>query len=268
MSVDIAKRIDRAAAIVSLSLGLFKRTIGAKYRKSFLGYSWIILQPIAIVTGVWLAHRAGVVNPGVTTLPYALFVLIGVMIWQTFAESIEVVYRAMEGARSYLTRVLFPREAILLAQAYEAAINALIRFVFVLAFATGVGDAGALGASMLGLYFLAALLLALGIGALLGPFLLLFSDLQQSLRLLLTYGIFLTPAFYLPSDGWFASAISWNPVTPLILGARSAVESDGNGSVGVLFMALTLGVSLCVIGVIFVKRSTPIVVERMLLGGR
>src|SRR5688572_5136401 len=110
-------------SVLSLSWRLFVPTIGAKYRKSFLGYFWTVAPALLITAGVTLANRAGIINPGSTTLPYPLFVLIGILIWQIFAEAVEVPHHAFEGARSYLTRVYFPREAIIIAQLLESLIT-------------------------------------------------------------------------------------------------------------------------------------------------
>ena len=62
-------------------------------------------------------------TPGALPLPYTLFVLFGTLLWQVFAEALEVPHQAFEGARSYLTRVQFPREAIVFAQLFESLIT-------------------------------------------------------------------------------------------------------------------------------------------------
>ncbi|MEZ5653654.1 MAG: hypothetical protein R3E87_24225 [Burkholderiaceae bacterium] len=253
---------------VNLSLALFRRTIGAKYRKSYFGYLWILIPALLITAGVWLANRSGVIDPGVTPLPYPLFVLVGVLIWQVFAEAIEVPYRAIEGARSYLTRVMFPREAILLVQIYEGSINLVVRFVFASLLTLLFHDSGVTGHLLLLLAFLTAFGLAIGIGLFLAPFMILFADLQNTMRLLLTYGIFLTPAFYVPSGGLFGSLVDWNPVAPSMRLARDGLAGLPVASDPGLAWAMGCAVVLCAAGVVFIKGAVPHLVERMLLGGR
>lgn len=257
-------------ATVSLSWRLFARTIGAKYRKSFLGYFWMVAPAIAITAGVTLAQRSGVISPVETGLPYPLFVFIGTLIWQIFAEAFNVPHQAFEGARSYLTRVFFPREAIILAQLYESLFTTAVRLALVLILTAVVTTGLDLrAASLVAVCFGGTVLLGLGLGALLMPFTLLFADLHNSIKLILTYGLFLSPALYHPQgDGLFATLVHWNPVSPLMLAAREAAAGEALSQTLSLLVLLGGATLTTFIGIALVRLVAPIVIERMLLGGR
>jgi lipopolysaccharide transport system permease protein len=256
-------------AAVALSWRIFQRTIGAKYRKSFLGYFWMVAPALLITGGVTLASQAGVLSPGPTPLPAPLSVFLGTLLWQIFAEAIDVPHQAFEGARSYLTRVHFPREAIVLAQLYESLLTTAVRLVLALvlvALAHGFDFGGFL---LAGTCFYGAVLLGLGIGALLMPFTQLFADLHQTLKLLLGYGLFLTPAMYQPEENsWFATIVRWNPVSPLMNAAREAAAGQALAQPVTLLLVLGGGVLATAAGLLLVRAVAPIVIERMLLGGR
>ena len=255
--------------VIHLSWRIFSRTIGAKYRKSFLGYFWMVAPALFITAGVTLANHAGVINPGTTVLPYPLFVLLGTLIWQVFAEAVEVPHVAFEGARSYLTRVFFPRESIILSQLFEALITTSVRLLLVLAvlLVTLGADWRAIGWVSLGFY--GTVLLGLGIGSLLMPFTLLFADLQNSVKLFLSYGLFLTPAMYQPQkDGVFATLLQLNPVWPLMNAAREGAAGAALSHPLAVTIVLGAAVVTTVAGFVMVRASAPIVIERMLLGGR
>jgi lipopolysaccharide transport system permease protein len=255
--------------IISLSWRIFSRTIGAKYRKSFLGYFWMVAPALVITGGVTLASRAGVINPGETVLPYPLFVLFGTLLWQVFAEAVEVPHQAFEGARSYLTRVNFPRESIILSQLYESLITTAVRLLLallILAFANGA-DVSSIG--LISACFAGAVLLGMGIGSILMPFTLLFADLHNTIKLVLSYGLFLTPAMYQPQrDGLFATLIHINPVWPLMDSAREAAAGVALSHPQALILVLCGGILTTILGLALVRAVSPIVVERMLLGGR
>ena len=263
------KAVSSSRAVISLAWRLFSRTIGAKYRKSFLGYFWMVAPALLITAGVTLASRAGVINLGATVLPYPLFVLFGTLIWQVFAEAVEVPYLAFEGARSYLTRVYFPREAIIIAQLFESLITTSVRMVLallVLAVTSGC-DLRAVG--LVTLCFAGTVLLGLGIGSVLMPFTLLFADLQNTIRLVLSYGLFLTPAMYQPQgDGLFATLVRLNPVWPLMDAARDAAAGLPLSHPQAFVIVLCGAMLATVGGFVMVRASAPIVIERMLLGGR
>lgn len=253
---------------VSLSGRLFVWTIGAKYRKSFLGYFWMLAPALFITGGVTLASRAGVINPGETALPYPLFVFFGTLLWLVFAEAVDVGHQSFDGARSFLTRVRFPREAIILAQFYEALITTSIRLLLAMLLLGFHGiDSRALW--LVPFCFGGALLLGLGIGTVLMPFTLLFEDLRNTIKLVLGYGLFITPAMYMPQgDGFFATVVRWNPVSPLMYAAREGAAGVPLSHPTALIIVVGIALVLTVIGFILARTVAPIVIERMLMGGR
>jgi lipopolysaccharide transport system permease protein len=254
---------------VTLSWRIFGRTIGAKYRKSFLGYFWMVAPALLITLGVVLASEAGVIEPGATRLPQVLSVFLGTLLWQVFADAIEVPHQAFEGARSYLTRVHFSRAAIVIAQAYETLLTAGVRLVAVLVLLAAMHGLEPLALLVVPAAFAGAVLVGIGIGSLLMPFTQLFADLQQTLKLLLAYGLFLTPAMYQPQgDGWFARIVNANPVTPLMAAARQAAGGEALAQPVLFGGMLAGGVVATLVGFALVRAVAPILIERMLLGGR
>jgi len=264
-----ANRAAGFAAAVALSWRIFAPTIRAKYRRSFLGYFWMVVPALLITAAVTLASGAGVVTPGATPLPYPLWVFLGTLLWQAFAEAVEVPQQGFEGARSFLTRVDFPREAIVLAQLYETLINTAVRLLLLLLLVALQGGLDLRGLLLVSTCFYGAVLLGLGIGALLLPFTQLFADLRQTLKLVLTYGLFLTPALYQPQgDGVFAVLVRANPVAPLMEAARQAAAGLPLAQPLTLLLVLAGAVLATALGLLFVCALAPIVIERMLLGAR
>jgi lipopolysaccharide transport system permease protein len=256
--------------LLDLAWRLFVLTISAKYRKSYLGYFWIVAPAVAITAVVTLANRAGIINAGVTALPYPVFVLIGTLIWYVFAEAVEVAHQAFDGARSYLTRVYFPRESIILARALECVITALVRLALVLLTLIFFNGFDIIAFAWVALAFAGAVILGLGIGALMMPLTMLFDDFQKLIKLGLSYGLFLTPAMYQPatSEGVFASLLKLNPVWPLMSAARDAAAGAPLSDAYAFGFALIGGVVATITGFIVVRAVASIVIERMLMGGK
>jgi lipopolysaccharide transport system permease protein len=255
--------------VLGLSWRIFSRTIGAKYRKSFLGYFWMVAPAIFITLGVSIANRAGIIKPGETLLPYPLFALIGTLIWHVFSEAVEVPHQAFEGARSYLTRVYFSREAIILAQLYEALITTLVRALLVLASTAFVVGLSPMSALLIVAGFFGTVFLGVGIGCFLMPFTLLFSDLRNSVKIILSYGLFFTPAMYQPEGtGLFASFVRNTPVSPIMTSSREAAAGVLQSGLPTFISILVLGLILSAAGFVVVRMVAPIVIERMLLGGK
>jgi homopolymeric O-antigen transport system permease protein len=254
---------------IALSWRLFARSIGAKYRKSYLGYFWMVAPAILITVGASLAGKSGIINPGAISLPYPLFVFLGTLIWQIFAEALDVPHQAFEGARSYLTRINFSREAIVLVQLYETLINTFVRLILALVLIAVFSGISWNSFGLVALSFVSAVLLGLGLGAILMPFTLLFADLHNTIKLVTSYGLFLTPAFYIPDrSGLFSTIVRWNPISPVMNSAREAAAGLPLTQLDGFIWVLTCSVILTVAGMGLVRVSAPIVIERMLLGGR
>lgn len=260
--------IIRAVGAVGLSWQLFRRTVGARYRRSFLGYFWMLAPPVLVGGIASLAAQAGALNSGATGLPHFLFAIIGVVIWMTFAEAFEAPYSSIEEARPYLTRVNFPREAVVLARLYENIVAASVRLGLILALLAlfGLLTIPAVGAAIASVA--TAGLLGAGLGAMLAPFMVLFSDLRDTLKLATAYGIFISPAMYEPGGGVFGAVVNANPLAPVMNFARE-VAAGGSVDSAVAF-AIVFGVSLLLgwAGIAVYRTSSVIIVERMLLGGR
>ena len=87
--------------------------------------------------------------------------------------------------------------------------------------------------------------------------------------LLIGYGIVLTPALYIPNGtGLFSTIVRWNPMSPLIKSAREAATAVAVSEPFALMSVLGGAVALTALGVALIRVSVPIIVERMLLGGR
>ncbi len=261
--------MNAIASALVLSWRLFRGTLNAKSSRSFLGYFWMIFPAVAITGGVSLASQSGVIRPGETPLPYPLFLFVGILIWQVFADSVDVSRKAFDGARSYLTKVNCAREAIVLAQLYEALLVAVVRLTLLIVLVAMFGQGGWLAWGLLALSFAGAVVLGLGIGALLMPFTILFGDLQHAVRVALTFGVFLTPAFYTPEgSGLFARVIQCSPLAPLMGSARDAAAGMALSQASYLLLVLGLGVVSVVAGWFMIRLATPILIERMLIEGR
>lgn len=260
--------MNTLVASLPLAWRLFRCTLDAKYRRSFLGYVWMVFPAMAITGGVSLASHSGVIRTGETALPYPLFLFVGILIWQVFVDAVDVSHKAFAGARSYLTKVNCPREAIVLAQLYETLIVAGVRLALLVALVTLFGDGGWRASGILTICFGGALVLGLGVGAHLMPFTILFGDLQQAVKVALTYGVFLTPAFYAPQGtGLFARILQYSPLAPLMTSARDAATGMAISQPGFLVAVLGFAVVVLVAGMFMVRLSAPILVERMLVDG-
>jgi hypothetical protein len=95
-----------------LAWRLFLHSLRANYRRSWLGYYWLLAPPPA-TTATWVFLNASrVLNVGPTETPYAVYVLSGTILWQVFADAINSPLQQLSNARAILTRSHVPHEAL------------------------------------------------------------------------------------------------------------------------------------------------------------
>lgn len=108
---------------------LFIRNLSAKYKQTVLSYLWALILPfIAIGTFVFL-NRAGILNIGSTDMPYPLFALIGISIWQLFSTGLISGTNSIVEAGGMISKINFPREVLVFSSIAQSVLSFLLFFI-------------------------------------------------------------------------------------------------------------------------------------------
>lgn len=217
------------AACRELSWRLLIRNISARYRQTLLGYFWAIFPPLA-TTAIWLfLTRERVVSINVGNVPYPVFLVTGTILWQTFADAIQVPVRVISESKSMLAKINFPREALPVTAFGECWFNVGVRAIILAAayMYLGFTPAASLPLALIGI--LAMIVLGLMIGLLLSPFALLYQDVSNGLVLICQVWMYCSPVIYLPkTTGWMGILNRFNPVSPLLCQTRDWILGGPN----------------------------------------
>ncbi len=108
-----------------LAWRLFIRDISAQYRQSILGYVWVFIPPLVASLPFIYLNSQGIVKIGDTPIPYAAYAIIGMTIWQVFADALNAPLKAINAARGMLARINIPREAILISALAQVGLSFL-----------------------------------------------------------------------------------------------------------------------------------------------
>jgi lipopolysaccharide transport system permease protein len=247
-----------------LAWRLFVRDFSARYRQSMLGYIWAFLPPIVSTFTFVLLNRSGILATGKTSIPYPAYVMIGTLLWQVFADSIQSPIKTVTAAKSMLAKINFPREAILLSGILEVLFNFLIRLFLLAAVMIYYRIVPPVTMPLALLAILAILCLGFMIGIILTPIGLLYTDVNHMLTMLLSFLMLFTPVVYSPpATGALAIITKLNPISPLVLTARELLAV---GTVTQLVPALCVFIVTLILlfaGWIMYRLAMPILVERM-----
>lgn len=247
-----------------LAWRLFVRDLRAQYRTSLLGYVWVFLPPLVASLPFVYLNSAGVIRIGNIPIPYAAYAMVSAIIWQTFVDALNSPLRSVNAARAMLTRINFPREAILLSGLMQVGFAFVVRLVLVI----GVFAAFALKPPATSPLFLVGMisiaLTGFMIGLVLTPIGVLYGDVQHSLPIASTFLMLITPVLYpVPSSGLGATVASLNPLTPLITTTRDWLTT-GAAVQQIAFLVVSgVTVTLLLLAWVLYRLALPHVVARL-----
>jgi lipopolysaccharide transport system permease protein len=247
-----------------LAWRLFVRDISAQYRQSFFGVLWAFIPPIATSAIFIFLQTRNIINFGETDIPYPVYVLISTILWQVFTESLNAPLKAVTTAKPMLVKINFPREALILSSIGTVLFNLLIKLalIIIIFFAFKLTPTWGL---LLAIYPVVMLLfLGIGIGLLITPIGMLYTDIATSLPLATQLLFFVTPVVYPPPTTFPFSLLSViNPISPFLIAARDLITTGTiNNLVPVIVTSIGTVILLFIAWVIY-RVSLPIIIERL-----
>ncbi|HEX7069434.1 MAG TPA: ABC transporter permease, partial [Rhodothermales bacterium] len=185
-------------------------------------------------------------------------------LWSTFVEAINSPLRHFGEARSMLTKIQMPSEAVVLAGTGELLFNLCVRLVAVLAVCLAIGYVPPWTIVLSPLPMFALLVLGVALGLILAPFGLLYDDVQRGLGVATTFWFFVTPVVYpVPMRGAGEWMTYLNPVNPLLTAARDLFALGSLQHPKMMLGAAALAFVLLAAGWILFLLALPHVIVRL-----
>ena len=252
------------AASRELAWRLFIRDISAQYRQSILGYIWVFIPPLVAGLPFVYLNSQGVVKIATTPIPYAAYAIIGTTIWQAFADALYAPLRTVNAARSMLARINLPREAILLSALMQVGLGFLVRVLLLIGVFVWFRLVPPATALLFPLGILSLILTGFVIGVLVTPLGILYSDVQQTLPIVTTFLMLLTPVVYpTPQSGVAAAIAGFNPLTPLVMATRDWLTIGVTAHTEAFIIVTLVVVVLLMVGWIAFRVAMPHLIARI-----
>jgi len=104
------------------------RDIKVKYKQTFLGFAWAILQPFVmmVIFSVFFGMALNVPSDGI---PYPLFAFSGLMLWNVFATGLNGAGNSMVSNANIIKKIYFPRLIIPMSSILVAVFDFVMAFV-------------------------------------------------------------------------------------------------------------------------------------------
>jgi lipopolysaccharide transport system permease protein len=247
-----------------LAREIFARDIAREYRQSLLGVLLAFLPALVIAAWATMIEHARIITlPKDMELPYAPFVLISLMLWQTFVESINAPIVGLRGELATIARSSVPSEAIILAKFAEILFGFLIKLVLIAIAMLWFQIPCTISILLAPLTLLLLILFGMGIGLVLAPLNVFYRDVGAAIAPVTTFWLFLTPVIVpVPREGWASWIVRINPVTPLLSATRELLTT------GIITMPIGLSIMVVVsiiiflFGCIFFRSTLPLVLDQ------
>ncbi len=234
---------------------LIARSVKVRYKRSFLGVAWTMVNPLLTMAVLTLVFANIFRFPG---QDYALHVLSGLLIWNFFAQSTTAAMNDLVWSGGLLGRIFVPKAAFAVSALGTGLIN------LVLALGAYVIIALALGASLpatillLPLPIFLAGLFTLGVALMVSTAAIYFPDTVPMYEVLLTAWMYLTPVIYpvevLPED--LRAILRLNPLYPLVTSFREVLIEGRFPDGGTLLSSLAVSIGMLLLGwLIFTRKA-------------
>ncbi|GAA4976146.1 ABC transporter permease [Algibacter aquimarinus] len=247
-----------------LAKQLATRDIKSQYRQSYLGIIWAFITPITSAF-VWIfLNLTGTIELSDTGVPYPVYAFSGTLIWSIIKESINSPTMATNAARGIMTKINFPKEALILSGIYKLLFNSAIKsgLLVIIIFAFGIGFHWSL--VLFPFTIIAAVIFGTTLGLFITPIGLIYNDVAKIISMGLNLLMYLTPVVYIiPKRGFMKTAMELNPFTPIILTARDLALGNSPEYLTYFGFIILASLSLFFVGLMFYRISIPIIVERL-----
>ncbi len=218
----VSVRIREVWRYRELLVGMVRKELKVKYKNSFLGFFWTMLNPALYIIIFWLVFTEFLPN-GIPE--FVIFFASGLLVWNLFTNGLSSSTSSVVANAGIVKKVYFPREILPLAAIGAAMVHYFLQtFVLITMLVVFQHNIDWSLVWMLPLALGTLIIFVSALGVLLSAVNVYARDMQHLLELILLAWFWLTPVVYsykkLPTEGWtgvIGSMIRANPMAAIIL---------------------------------------------------
>jgi ABC-type polysaccharide/polyol phosphate export permease len=239
---------------------MVRRELRQKYKGSVLGVLWYLVNPLVLMAAY--AVMFGKFLPLPRIPDYPLFLLLGIVVWMFFSQSLLQAAPSLIAQSGLVRKVRFPREIV---PASVVTVQ-LVTFLVLLGLLTPVSLAVRGSASpallLLPLILLCLFAFALGLALMVSVLHAHFRDVEPILSTALLPWFFITPIFFRPGTlpyferhHWAQTLLEWvNPVVPFIDSVRAVLYAGTGPGLGRLVYLVAVSAAAVTVGGLAFRR--------------
>ena len=239
-----------------------------RYQGSALGYVWTLLRPLFMFIILYLVFGV-VFNAGANIPHYPVYLLLGILLWNYFAEVTNNGVGAIVSKGDLLRKLNFPKYVIVLAGSISAMINLLINFTVLIIFMVIAGVDVHWHALLFIPIVIELFVFSLGVAFLLSALFVRFRDVNYIWEIIMQAAFYLTPILYpitlvIDRSHLAAQLLLLNPMAQIIQDARyvlitpETITFEGLFSIGwYRVIPIIITILLVIVSAFYFRRQSP-----------
>jgi ABC-type polysaccharide/polyol phosphate export permease len=241
-----------------LVLALVSRELKVRYRRSAIGFTWTMLQPLLMMLVLQVVFNS-LFRFRLDYGNYPVYALSGILFWNFFSQSIVASMNSLKGNSPILRKLPVPKEVFPLATVISGVINLVFALVPLMLILLVTHHPITPALLFLPVSILLAALFTLGAGLLLSPLSVFFSDVVELIGVLLSILMYLTPIFYpmkILEGSRYRPLVRFNPVRSILEVFRDPIYLGKVPPLSHLSVCFGIALAALVIGGIAFRRSS------------
>jgi len=233
------------------------RDVKVRYKQAALGVTWVVLQPVLLMT-LYSLIFGRFLNAPSHGAPYSAFVLAALMPWQLFAIALSQSGNSLVTNQQLVTKIHFPRILLPVSAVLAGFVDFAASFVVLMVVLAAHGIAPTVHILLLPAFLLLAVIAALSVGILLAALNARYRDVQHLLPTLTQFWFFATPIAYastLVPDRW-RPVLGLNPMAGVADGFRWALLDQPLTSAPMIAVSAGLTVLLAFVSLAYFHRTS------------
>ncbi len=237
------------------------RDIKVKYKQTFLGFAWAIIQPLAMTLLLSVTLGKIISTAGMLPIPYPLFALSGLLIWNIFSSGLSNAGNSMVSNANIIKKIYFPRLIIPVSAVLVSLFDFIMAFVIFIGMLFYYHNEVSINILqfllLLPLSVLLTCISTFGLGSLLAALNIKYRDFRYVIPFFVQALLFVTPVIYpisLISNSSIKFIFAINPMyAPIELFRHSIIQQHLNFHL--LIISLFSSILFFVIGLFYFRKT-------------
>lgn len=241
------------------------KDIKLKYRRSYLGIVWTLIEPLLTMIVLTMVFSAFLGKNGVAgNLPFPMYILAGRLLYSFFGGATKGAMKSIRSNAAMIKKVYVPKYMYPLASIFSNFIIFLISLIVMLGVAVVLRVAPTWWMFLAVIPIIQLLLICIGVGLVLSTLAVFFRDLEYLWGVALMLIMYTCAIFYEADklyEKGYGIMLDINPIYGVIRNFRCCLSGDGFHVPSLLYCTLFGVVSIIIGAVLFYRKQDDFILN-------